>query len=57
MNTKRLTILRDALIEYAKKPGNLEFDLGSWASVPRQHFDNHPTVSEHEAVERARARE
>lgn len=41
MNTKRLTILRDALIKHAKNPGNLKFDLGYWASIPRKYAE-HP---------------
>lgn len=37
MNKKRLTILRDALIEYAKNPGNLKFDLSWWITIPGKH--------------------
>lgn len=33
MNKERLKILRDALIEHAKNPGNLKFDLNNWATV------------------------
>lgn len=37
MNVKRLTILRDALIEHAKDQGNLVFDLWTWIKAP--HVD------------------
>lgn len=40
MNKRRLTILRDALIDYAKNPGNLEFDLHGWAAVPEKYWIN-----------------
>lgn len=32
MNVERLTMLRDALIEYAKNPGNLEFDISDFTN-------------------------
>ncbi len=41
MNIKRLTILRDALIQYAKAPGNLKFDLDTWGSASSKYaYDN-----------------
>lgn len=43
MNKKRLTILRDALIEHAKNPGNLKFDLSTWASLPVKYSTSDPT--------------
>lgn len=53
MNVKRLTILRDALIEHAKNPGNLEFNLNDWCHIPTKHLDAHPNIEFTTAVARA----
>lgn len=38
MHVQRLTELRDVLIDFAKKPGNVEFDLLNWITIPDEHF-------------------
>lgn len=42
MQRKRLEILRAALIEHAKNPGNLKFNLVSWYKVPRKYEESDP---------------
>lgn len=37
MNVKRLTILRDALIQFAADQGNLKFDLATFAALPEKY--------------------
>ena len=39
MNTKRLTILRDALIDFAGNPENLKFDIAEWFRCPQEKVD------------------
>lgn len=51
MNVKRLTILRDALIAYAKDQGNLQFNLGTWTDIPAEYHDHDPN----RVLKRARA--
>lgn len=50
MNVKRLTMLRDALIEHAKNPGNLEFDLVCWSLCAFEY----ETADQNEVVAAAR---